>query len=219
MDKIFASNDDFIKIINWSDAHEECHLKLKEIPLKAFKLVCEGYVTKYILDGVKVKASIRCGDKPIMTTEALLQLFSDDDRCLRTPYVINTEPSDFISKTMPDEITKLAISVFKQYTAIMTFMAYGCNDHKVEYELAPQQPTQTSTHSNGKRKQKKRGTTYLFQKRQYISRGGHHASPSYEFSVRGHYRHYKNGKTIWVAQYQKGIGKHKYKNYKFKKEL
>ena len=44
---------------------------------------------------------------------------------------------------------------------------------------------------------------------------GSHNSPQGQFGVRGHYRHYKNGKTIWIASYTKGTGKKQTsKNYK-----
>ena len=41
-----------------------------------------------------------------------------------------------------------------------------------------------------------------------------HASPGGIFSVRGHFRHYKNGKVIWISEYRKGEGKKKKKTYK-----
>lgn len=43
---------------------------------------------------------------------------------------------------------------------------------------------------------------------------GSHASPRGIFTVRGHYRHYKSGKVVWVAEYKKGTGKQKGKTYK-----
>jgi len=43
---------------------------------------------------------------------------------------------------------------------------------------------------------------------------GSHASPTGIFTVRGHYRHYRNGKVIWIDEYRKGTGKKKAKTYK-----
>ena len=34
-----------------------------------------------------------------------------------------------------------------------------------------------------------------------------HRSPEGVFSVRGHIRHYKNGKTIWIDSFLKGVGR------------
>ena len=47
---------------------------------------------------------------------------------------------------------------------------------------------------------------------------GSHRSPRGSY-VRGHYRHYKSGKVVWIEEYQKGTGKaEKGKTYKLKKE-
>lgn len=45
---------------------------------------------------------------------------------------------------------------------------------------------------------------------------GHHSSPSYAFSVRGHYRHYKSGKTVWIAQHKRGVGEPVEHTYRIK---
>lgn len=47
----------------------------------------------------------------------------------------------------------------------------------------------------------------------YVGRCGEHASPKGEFSVRGHYRHYKSGKIVWINEYRKGEGKRNGKKY------
>lgn len=41
-----------------------------------------------------------------------------------------------------------------------------------------------------------------------------HASPRGIFSVRGHYRHYKSGRVVWIAEYKKGTGRKKNTIYK-----
>lgn len=37
----------------------------------------------------------------------------------------------------------------------------------------------------------------------------HHRKPDHEFSVRGHYRHYKSGKVVWIPEHQRCVGKGK----------
>lgn len=44
---------------------------------------------------------------------------------------------------------------------------------------------------------------------------GHHASPSGTFGVRGHWRHYKNGKNVWIGPYTKGLGKTEYQTKEY----
>ena len=59
--------------------------------------------------------------------------------------------------------------------------------------------------------------TYLFN-RHYITNPitthRKHKPCEYAFKVRGHYRHLKNGKKIWVREYTKGKGKAKERTYK-----
>lgn len=217
MDKVSVSEKDFSKILEWLNKHDKLRLTVDEIPLSAFKLVCDGYVAKFIKNGSTVELSLRFGDKPMLKAKAFLTPFDLTKRCLSMPMVATVEPSPLIAKNKSDEIKRLAQLVFNQYVAVMTFMAYGNDDAKVEYELSAQTTPQTSSRSYSKSKRKHNGITYVFQKRQSISKGGHHASPKGEFSVRGHYRHYKGGKVIWIAQFKKGSGKHKDKHYKFKR--
>ena len=76
------------------------------------------------------------------------------------------------------------------------------------------QKTKTENKQTGNKKNKPR-YTYIFNSN-YSSKykGGHHASPSYAFKVRGHYRHLKNGKRIWIREYTKGKGKPKERKYR-----
>lgn len=59
--------------------------------------------------------------------------------------------------------------------------------------------------------------TYLFN-RHYITNPStthrKHKPCEYAFKVRGHYRHLKNGKKIWVREYTKGKGKAKERMYR-----
>lgn len=72
--------------------------------------------------------------------------------------------------------------------------------------------------AGGTKKQSgKKGITYLFRTRNgtpILTAPGHHNSPAGSFSVRGHYRHYKSGRIVWIPPYQKGQGKQKNKTYK-----
>ena len=44
-------------------------------------------------------------------------------------------------------------------------------------------------------------------------------SPACSFTVRGHFRHYKSGKTVWIAEYRKGTGRSRGKTYKIGGDL
>ena len=43
----------------------------------------------------------------------------------------------------------------------------------------------------------------------------HHRKPDHEFGVRGHYRHYKSGKVVWIEPHKRCVGKGREKNRDF----
>jgi hypothetical protein len=70
-----------------------------------------------------------------------------------------------------------------------------------------------------KAKQRKttKGTTYILKRRggdPIVTTPGTRAKPAGDFGVRGHYRRYKDGRTVWIKPYTKGSGKEKNKTYK-----
>ena len=72
----------------------------------------------------------------------------------------------------------------------------------------------------GKAKTRRRGPgiTYILRRQRAgdpaILPAGGRAKPAGAFNVRGHYRRYKDGKTVWIQPYTKGSGKEKNKTYK-----
>ncbi len=115
-----------------------------------------------------------------------------------------------MDKTLDKEIFK--------YRAIMTFMVY----HR-EYVIADNSKASTGTHESHKAISNHH--TNSLSSKIYISDSinkknlritSKHNSPSYEFEVRGFYRHYKSGKVIWVDGFTKGKGKGKKQNKEYK---
>jgi len=73
--------------------------------------------------------------------------------------------------------------------------------------------------TKNKRKPRKntKGKTYILKRRgadPIVSIPGTRAKPAGAFGVRGHYRRYKDGRTVWIKPYKKGTGKEKEKTYK-----
>lgn len=98
------------------------------------------------------------------------------------------------------------------YNVYFFLMDYVAN-YKPERVLeVKESKVNISNHKNSKKKIT--NTTYLFSSSFSSRRGGHHASPSYSFSVRGHYRHLKNGKVIWIKEHIKGNSKKKGHEYR-----
>lgn len=106
------------------------------------------------------------------------------------------------------------------YSSLMAFMVYGKADDQSNREAVENASDTTETYLQKKRKNCRQRVTYIQPSFGAISNlvpKSHRASPSGVFSVRGHWRHYRTGKTIWIAEYQKGTGNKKTKTYKIKK--
>lgn len=111
-------------------------------------------------------------------------------------------------------------SALTVYCSLMALMAYG----RLEPESEPESEPAGKEKSRRPRKAENRSTRKPVKRTTYILRQvngtllaapmGSHASPSGIFTVRGHYRHYKSGKVVWIAEYRKGTSKKKSKTYK-----
>jgi len=105
-------------------------------------------------------------------------------------------------------------AVLTVYCSVMALMAYGRREPEPREALAPK-PKSSPSKRPTKRKSKR--TTYILRSingaLSAVPRGAH-ASPRGIFTVRGHYRHYKSGKVVWVSEYKKGTGKMRRKTYK-----
>lgn len=108
-------------------------------------------------------------------------------------------------------------SVLTVYCSLMALMVHGRAEApaeqmpKVVRESIHKKPT------NGCKRKNSPRTTYILKSGNgalMAAPKGSHASPSGIFAVWGHYRHYKSGKVVWIAEYRKGTGKKKSKTYK-----
>lgn len=102
------------------------------------------------------------------------------------------------------------------YFAFMALLAYYRPE---KCETKTENRTKNVMENSSKRKNvsKKENVIYIFRGhggKISVSPAGSHASPQGVFTVRGHYRHMKNGKIVWISAYKKGTGKAKSKRYK-----
>ena len=108
-------------------------------------------------------------------------------------------------------------SIITVYASLMAFIVYN-KPAPAASAAAARDPRQAKTKAqkNGAQR-RKNSITYIFNHSSNgprLQQRGQHASPAGVFSVRGHYRHYKNGKTVWIRPYNKGTGGHKDKTYR-----
>lgn len=112
--------------------------------------------------------------------------------------------------------------MFTVYGSLMALMVYG-NDGVEHHEYSTGKSNGKSNGKSSAARQRKAEATYILRRsngRVGVRQQGSHASPNGVFTVRGHWRHYKSGKEVWIAEYRKGCGKKKNKTYKagFEKE-
>lgn len=103
----------------------------------------------------------------------------------------------------PDKLT-----IHFAYISLMAYMVYAKDSRERIVR-------KTTVHRTGSPRKAGEGHTYILHRASTaIPQGGHHRSPEGIFTVRGHYRRYKTGKTIWIKEYRKGTGREMERRYR-----
>lgn len=200
MDKVELSVKDIEALLNWRDQHQD-EARSHPAPLKAVEIVMphNGYRIKGIRDGDQLRLHL-----------------SQFDEQLGNCRFVRREDGMWASTRNRMQVGRDDLqAVLTVYCSIMALMAYGRREVEPQDTIPEHGPKSSPSKRPTKRKSKR--TTYILHSisgaLSAVPRGSH-ASPSGIFTVRGHYRHYKSGKVVWVAEYKKGTGKQKGKTYK-----
>ena len=200
MDKVELSVKDIEALLNWRDQHQD-EVRSHPAPLKAVEIVMphNGYRIKGIRDGDQLRLHL-----------------SQFDEQLGNSRFVRREDGMWASTRNRMQVGRDDLqAVLTVYCSIMALMAYGRREVEPQDTIPEHGPKSSPSKRHTKRKSKR--TTYILRSisgaLSAVPRGSH-ASPSGIFTVRGHYRHYKSGKVVWVAEYKKGTGKQKGKTYK-----
>ena len=199
MDKIELTVADIEALLTWRDQHPN-EVRSHPEPLKAVEIVMphNGYRIKGIREGNRLKLHLSQNSTQLGNCEFVRRA---DGMWVSTKNRMKVDKDDLQS-------------VLTVYCSLMALMTYG----SIETE-AQEERRKTAGHKNSKKSSRKqsRRTTYILRTvngtLMAVPRGSH-ASPSGIFTVRGHYRHYKSGKVVWISEYKKGTGKKKPKTYK-----
>ena len=196
MDKVELSREDITALLDWRDAHKDLVRSLPA-PLRAIE-ICFKHNNLRII-GVREDNTLQ------------LRLSNGFDSLGKAKFIISPE-NVLIHESGQMRITQESFqSVLTVYCSMMALMTYG----RLKSVEAPEQQKHKSTKTASKkrtRKQSRKRITYILRRDNgalVAAPKGSHASPHGEFTVRGHYRHYANGKVVWIAEYQKGTGKKK----------
>lgn len=200
MDKVELSVKDIEAMLKWRDQHPQ-EIKSHPAPLKAVEIVMphNGYRIKGIREGDQLRLHLSQNGTQL-----------GNCRFVRRPDGMWASTRNRMQVGRDDLQAVLTV-----YCSVMALMAYGRRE--VEPQDTTPEPGSKPSPSKRPTKRKSKRTTYILRSingaLSAVPRGSH-ASPRGIFTVRGHYRHYKSGKVVWVSEYQKGTGKRKGKTYK-----
>ena len=199
MDKIILSSQDVETLLEWRD-HNADLVRRNAAPFKGVMLEFPetNIIIKAYNDAGKIAFYLQVNGKKAGKITGL-----------QLPGGLFQEKKN-TTKLLKDDVQ----SIITVYASLMALIVY----HKpaaaaAAKELRQERPKKAK---NGVQR-RKNGITYLLKSSASgprIQQRGQHSSPAGAFTVRGHYRHYKNGKTVWIRPYHKGTGGHKDKVYK-----
>lgn len=197
MNKIVFKNADVNWLLTWRDEHKE-EVRTAPAPVKSIQMEFPEVkkIIKCIRDGKRLRLALN--ENGFSKGHCDMELALNGWRLLK-------------QKGLQQDQIQTMLTV---YSSLMALMVYGAPQERSATTLPKKKRTcgKTPKHSSTAK-----GITYILRRSNAecsVVMKGLHRSPSGVFSVRGHYRHYKNGKVVWVNEYKKGEGNKKRKNYK-----
>ena len=201
MDKILLSSKDIETLLLWRDQNKEL-IRRNAAPFK-------GIILEFPETNIIIKA------------------YNDAGKIAFYLQVNGQKAGKITGRQLPGGLlqvkkntTKLSSddvqSIITVYASLMALIVY----HKPEAAAAAKEARQERPKKakNGQER-RKNSVTYLLKHSSSgprIQQRGQHSSPAGVFTVRGHYRHYKDGRSVWIKPYKKGTGDQKNKTYKLK---
>ena len=201
MDKIVLSNDDLNFLLEWRDKNQDL-VRTTTCPLKKVKIVTPevGITLTCIRNERELTVSITQNGKSKGKLTFEILPFG--------MYRLAKSNTNIYSK---DDVQ----SVVTVYASAMALIAFG--DDTEREPKKKKSGKSNKAHNKPSKRRKSKGITYILKRSKneaHIVKQGSHKSPQGIFTVRGHFRHYKNGKVVWIEEYSKGTGDKKSKTYK-----
>ena len=205
MDKILYSKDDVEFLLSWRDRHLD-EVREYACPIKAIKIISKvnGTICTCVRNGNTINVSVTLNGKHYGKIVAEILCFG--------MYQVDTNRT---SKIFTSDAIQ---SIMTVYASTMALLAYGNETSRLPKQVS-HKASDNKPNPNKKKpkKSKPSGITYVLRrdsKTAAIMPRGKHRSPQGTFNVRGHFRHYKDGKVVWIEEYSKGSGAKKSKTYK-----
>ena len=201
MDSIALTTSDIEFILKWRDEHAD-YVRSGIAPLKNIKIVCPE-------SGIAIIAS---------RNKEQLELAISQDHTNIGKMLFKVKGNGLYSLTA--DTTSLneddKQSILSVYASTMALLVFGRTSLSYDRNAVCEIVKDSTPNTQHKRGQQ-HSYTYILKKYTgtiQTSKHTHHKSPEGIFSVRGHYRHYKDGKTVWIAEYTKGNGTKRDKTYR-----
>lgn len=207
MDKIEITANEIEELLKWRDEHKDLMRRCEMPPLRTVEIVIRdnGYRIKAIREGDELRLHLNIGGRPVGKGKFRLRFDG--------MWVAGKNDIKFEQKALGDNNpSDVAQSMLTVYCSLMKLMIHSNIEKEGEWDEPV--PRKTAAHkpaAKGSKKPSKR-ITYILRSQNgalYAAPRGSHSSPKGVFSVRGHYRHYRDGKVVWIAEYSKGTGKKK----------
>lgn len=202
MDKIELKKADTVALFAWKDQHKDLLYQMPA-PLKAVEIqfVETGLRVVGIRDGSTIKITLSAGFDKLGSKE--YRIFGDRliEKKSKSMKVTDMEFMDAVTA----------------YCALMALMTFGNTPVELEEEPRERPDRKPAKGPAKPRKKQSQRITYIIRNAKgqlTVAPRGAHAKPTGIFTVHGHWRHYKSGKVVWIAEYKKGTGKKKSKTYR-----
>lgn len=200
MDKILLGKEDLERLLKWRDDHKELVRKCPA-PLSAVEIILShnGYMIKGFRNEKQLKLHLNHNGRSLGST--VFELTSQGTWL--------AVPGKEKMKTDREGVQSV-LTVYCSLMALMTYCKPTVTDGEAKCSSSPRKPAVSPRSGNSR-------ITYVLRtvgEKPWIGPAGSHASPRGEFNVRGHYRHYKSGKVVWINEYRKGTGDRSKKTYK-----
>ena len=201
MDKVVLKNDDMNFLLEWRDKNQDL-VRTTTCPLKKVKVVATD-----------VGITLTC-----IRSERQLEVSITQQGKSRGKLTFEILPFGMyrLAKSNTNIYGKEDIqSVVTVYASLMALLSFGGDTEKEPHKAKAGKKNKSTKKPSKTRKAK--GITYILKRsgnEAHIVKQGSHKSPQGTFTVRGHFRHYRSGKVVWIEEYSKGTGNKKSKTYK-----
>lgn len=210
MDKIYISQDGENKLFRWRDEHKNLVRNYKASTKKV------KYILFYEMSNPIIITVIDSGESRVDFTITRQGKRLDSFRYDRYRMTVNetwhTLKEPKAVKEAKSAGRQEAISIHASTQALLNHRQRIEVDKKQEFRETVTRMVERI--EDKERKQKKDNiikiSDTIYAPVEAPTRGfRNYTKPTQEISVRGHYRHYRSGKTIWIDEYKKNAGKDK----------